>query len=190
MAITRRNIFDEYHLNLEDVKKSKKWFDDRVALIQRGRRVSSNKVHLASNHLTFNIVPGNLYLFYYDAKYKDTLPYWDQFPCVFPFRSVPGGFLGLNLHYLPYKERFALFKALLSLNGSAITPNLKMKYSWGMINSMAAADNAQFCIKHYLHDHLASPLSKVAPEDWVTAMLMPVEKFVGQSKEQVWKKIK
>ena len=50
---------------------------------------------------------GRLNMFFYDPKFKKTLPYYDRFPLVFPFkrgftrqRAIEGGsFLGLNLHY-------------------------------------------------------------------------------------------
>ena len=44
---------------------------------------------------------GKMYMFFYDAKYKDTLPFFDIFPLVFPIEFYSEGFLGINLHYLP-----------------------------------------------------------------------------------------
>ena len=44
---------------------------------------------------------GNMYLFAYDPKHKETLPYYDRFPLIFPINKAKGGFLGINLHYLP-----------------------------------------------------------------------------------------
>ena len=36
---------------------------------------------------------GNMYLFAYDPKHKDTLPYYDRFPIIFPINKAKGGFL-------------------------------------------------------------------------------------------------
>jgi len=179
----RSNIFSEYHVGFDEVGKSRKWFTEKIADIKRGRRVTANKV-IASTTSTSQIVPGSLYFFYYDPKLKDTLPYYDAFPMVFPYKPAPGGFLGLNLHYLGYPERFALFKQLLEINGSKVTDATKLKYQWSTINSMSQV--AKHCIKHYLNDHVVSQFSKIEPEDWTTAMFMPVEKFIGESKEYVW----
>ena len=48
---------------------------------------------------------GSMYLFRYDAKFKDKLPYFDAFPLCLPFEPTNNGFWGINLHYLPYLLR-------------------------------------------------------------------------------------
>ena len=48
---------------------------------------------------------GRMYLFFYDAKTKDKLPYWDRFPLIFILEITQDGFTGLNLHYLPPRLR-------------------------------------------------------------------------------------
>ena len=53
-------------------------------------------------------VIGQLYLFQYDAKWKDILPYWDMWPLIFPFDYAKNGFYGINLHYLPPNARIDL----------------------------------------------------------------------------------
>ena len=47
-------------------------------------------------------------MFFYDAKTKKTLPYFDMFPLVFPLRRLGNSFTGINAHYLPpsFKEDF------------------------------------------------------------------------------------
>ena len=52
-------------------------------------------------------------MFFYDPKYKKTLPYYDTFPLVLPLERIPGGFAGINFHYLrPVKARFTLLERL------------------------------------------------------------------------------
>ena len=47
-------------------------------------------------------------MFFYDAKTKKTLPYFDMFPLVFPLRRLGNSFTGINAHYLPpaFREDF------------------------------------------------------------------------------------
>jgi len=47
-------------------------------------------------------------MFFYDAKTKKNLPYFDMFPLVFPLRRFGTTFTGINVHYLPpsFKEDF------------------------------------------------------------------------------------
>ena len=46
-----------------------------------------------------------MYLFQYDAKWKEKLPYWDMFPLILPFDLAKGGFFGVYLDYLPTNDR-------------------------------------------------------------------------------------
>jgi hypothetical protein len=184
--MAKSSILLNNRINIEDVKKSKKWYDTQVASMKGNHVTNASLMNDKGLKKSLLIEPGNLYFYYYDPKFKDTLPYYDAFPMVFPFATAPGGFLGLNLHYLGYAERFALFDKLIEINGSKITPNMKMKYSWATLSQFSQLKGLNNCIKHYLYEHLKSPLMKVKPVDWTTAMLLPVEKFVGAKKEYVW----
>lgn len=188
--INKRPILDRYHIDYDDVQNSKKWFNETVQKIKKGKTVSPNGLMVRDgiDSMKQNIKPGELYFFYYDPKLKDTLPYYDSFPLVFPYKPAPGGFLGLNLHYLDYQERFALFRNLLKINGSILDDRTKMNYQWSNILAMSNVPNAKKCIKHYLTDHVRSRYLKIEPDDWTTCMMLPVEKFVGESKERIWSK--
>lgn len=179
-------LLTNLHVDYSQVKKSAAWFNKQLAIMKAGKATPKKLLADQAENLETRIVPGSLYFFYYDPKMKDVLPFYDTFPMVFPYKSAPGGFLGLNLHYLPYPERFALFRELLKINGSKINDTTKIKYSWQMVNGMSSMSSAKHCIKHYLYGHVKSPFIKVAPADWTTSMLLPVEKFVGATKEQVW----
>ena len=182
-----QKLLDKFHIDINQVKKSSKWYNEQVATMKRGNITPIKLLKQGGNQVSLTIKPGSLFMFEYDPKLKDTLPYYDTFPMVFPYKPAPGGFLGLNMHYLGYAERFALFQKLLDINGKTIDENTKIKYSWAMVNSMAQLGTAKACIKHYLNEHVASPYLKIAPTDWATCMLMPVERFVGASKEHIWK---
>ena len=45
-----------------------------------------------SDRMVTAITVGRMYLFMYDPKMKEELPYYDRFPLIFPFRRVKGGF--------------------------------------------------------------------------------------------------
>ena len=56
---------------------------------------------------------GRMYTFFYDPKTKDKLPYYDRFPLIIMVKPAPGGFYGINLHYLPMGLRAKFLDALL-----------------------------------------------------------------------------
>lgn len=181
------DLFEKYRYDRNIVKKSNTWFQQQINLLQK-QRITPQQV-LKNNPLNNKSVisAGNLYMFVYDAKNKETLPYWDKFPLVFPFRSVKGGFYGLNMHYLPYKLRVQLMDRLLVFKtNSKFDETTKLRYSWAMINGVSKFQMAEPCVKHYLYDHVRSPFTQVYTQDWPTAMMLPVEKFVGASTSKVW----
>ena len=60
-------------------------------------------------------IPGGMFMYFYDPKTKDTLPYYDKFPLTVIVGPAAGGFTGLNLHYLPMVLRAKLLDALMDI---------------------------------------------------------------------------
>ena len=175
-------------MNAGDARKSYQWYRDQVRNL--GSNLSGVQL-LRNEKLSSRIVPGNMYLFMYDPKYKDTLPYYDTVPLVLPFRTVPDGFLGINLHYLPYLARFRLLGELSKLTtDKKITEKTRIEISWQILNSSSKYLAATSCVKHYLNDHLRSRFLKINYNDWITASMLPVESFRKVKKEKVWQETK
>ena len=183
-----QDVFDKNKYDLKTAtKKSRAWFDQQVTLLSK-QRITPPKV-LQGNpaQIKSSITPGKLYMYFYDPKLKAELPYYDKFPMVFPFRKVQGGFLGLNMHYLPYQIRIKLLDRLMTFkSNSKMDETTKIKYSWALIDGVSRYNAAIPCVKHYLLDHVRSPFREVPSNDWATAMLLPVERFIGASKQQIW----
>lgn len=185
------SIFDRYRYDRSIYQKSSTWFDQQVLLLQKRKFTPQQILRDRRESASVKILPGNLYMFLYDAKNKETLPYWDKFPLVFPFRAVPGGFYGLNLHYLPYRMRLQLMNRLLQFkNNDKFDETTRLRYSWSLINGVSKFKMAEPCVKHYLYEHVRSPFARIDSQDWATAMMLPVESFVGANKNAVWQDTK
>lgn len=173
-------------------EESQKWF------IERARRTNIDSSKLIREYSQEDLRTrnqlqiGSLYYFYYDPKWKDELPYYDRFPCVFLtdlWKDSKGQtqVAGLNLHYLPYKQRAALMDALLDLqNNATLTANKKLMISYGILKK--AKTNKWFAptYKRYLKSHMRSKLVKVPYEEWSVATLLPVQSFEKAPVKQVW----
>jgi len=183
-----QDVFDQNKYDLlTAVKRSRSWFEKQVAAMAQQGITPQKVLKGEPTDLKTNIVPGSLYMYIYDPKLKEELPYYDRFPLVFPFRKVQGGFLGLNMHYLPYDLRIKLLDNLLVFkNNARWDETTKIKYSWALIDGVSRFAAAKPCVKHYLSGHVRSQFRQIYSEDWATAMLLPVERFVGASKQQVW----
>lgn len=141
-----------------------------------------------SDRLVTNLTVGRMYLFMYDPKLKEELPYYDRFPLIFPFRRVNGGFYGINLHYLPHMMRAKLMDNLYSLaNNKANDDTTKLRLSYQLLASASKFRYFEPCVKHYLNSHVKSRFLWVPAEQWETALFLPLERFVGATKQQVWR---
>ena len=167
--------------------KSRAWFQQQMTLLGKQSIQPMRMIKSSSEKNTTRVLPGQMYLFMYEPKTQDSLPYWDQFPLVFPFRKLPDGFIGLNMHYLPYPLRIKLLDRLMEFkNNNRLDETTKLKFSWNLIQGISRLRIAEPCVHRYLMSHLKSPMKRVDSADWASALMLPVERFVGASRQQVW----
>lgn len=184
------NIFIEALRNAIDPStaqdNSRTWLREQA---QSVRQVNNPRNLLAQNNrLVTNLSIGRMYLFAYDPKTKDDLPYYDRFPLIFPFQKVTGGFYGINMHYLPHILRARLMDALYDVaNNKANDDTTKLRLSYQLLNSTSKFRYFKPCVKHYLNSHVKSRFLWVPAEQWETALFLPLERFVGANKQQVWR---
>ena len=130
---------------------------------------------------------GHMYMFYYDAKHKETLPYFDRFPMIFPYKKVRGGFMGINLHYLPHILRAKLMDSLYDISSNDLyDETTKLRMSYNILSSASKYKWFKPCIKHYLTTQVRSRFLYVYPAEWDIALFLPLERFSGASKSKVW----
>jgi hypothetical protein len=130
---------------------------------------------------------GHMYMFYYDAKHKETLPYFDRFPMIFPYKKVRGGFMGINLHYLPHILRAKLMDSLYDISSNdKYDETTKLRLSYDVLSGAAKYKWFKPCIKHYLTSQVRSRFLYVYPAEWDIALFLPLERFQGASKSTVW----
>ena len=182
------DVFEKHKYDPSIVTKSRTWFRQEANLLRK-EGIKPTRVYQNSGTMVGTVKPGNLYMFFYDPKTKDTLPYYDAFPLVFPFQKTENGFIGLNMHYLSYRLRVVLLDNLLKFkNTKGLDETTKLRYSWQMIKSISKHKLAEHCVKSYLTDHLVTQMKMITPTNWTTAMMLPVESFKKASATTVWKK--
>lgn len=182
------NLLEKHHIELKDVQKAQAWFDLKLKNIGK---VTGNTVIKQAEKKSASIKPGHLFLFAYDPLNAKTLPYYDTFPLIFPLSTTETTFTGLNMHYLPYPLRFALFRELIRIGGAAgLTDDKKLMLKWDTITRMSKLAPLQACIKQYRFDHVKSPFVDIRPTDWTTMMLLPVHSFKKAGADAVWRDTK
>lgn len=173
-------------LDQSKVSASRDWFTTQTSNV---RKVEPRTIIGKSQDTLVNkITIGRMYLFIYDAKTKDVLPYFDRFPLIFPFQKSPQGFYGINMHYLPYMLRAKLMDALYDvLNNDKMDQTSKLRLNYSILKGASKYRFFEPCIKQYLNTQVKSRFLYVDPKQWETALFLPLERFVGATKTQVWK---
>lgn len=167
-------------------QKAREWYRDAA---KEYKRINEGGLMKSDpDRLTNKPMVGQMYMFYYDAKHKATLPYFDRFPLIFPYKKLPDGFMGINMHYLPLNYRAQLMDALYdTANNSRYDETTKLKISYNMLNSAAKYRYFKPCVKRYLTSQLKSRFLYIYPSEWDTALFLPLERFQGASKATVYK---
>ena len=167
------------------------WFKSIVKKTQQAAfPASTGRAELTGDRnigVTGRPTVGQMYLFQYDAKWKDILPYWDVWPLIFPFDYAKDGFYGINLHYLSPNARATLMINLIKAQGGSgnMTENYKLKLSYNIITNFPPAKP---CIKRYLFSHVQGKgMYGIGGEDWSYAAALPLQKFRGATSNTVWK---
>lgn len=167
-------------------KDSQKWFTNRIKGITRINEVSFLKDPNLVRKTRF--FPGYMYHFTYDPKTKETLPFYDTFPLILAVAPAPGGFYGVNLHYLAPATRALFLDKLMDIaNKTEFDEKTRFRLNYNLLSSSRRFKEFAPCFKHYLTTNITSRLMMVPSQEWETAIFLPTEKFQGASKRTVWK---
>jgi len=166
-------------------KESIKWFQDKVQGLNRPS-VASLMSDDALDPQGTSVI-GEMYMYMYDPKLKKTLPYYDRFPLTIMVDEAPGGFYGINLHYLPPDIRAIFLDKLLALGPKNPKPNSRLtKMRYNLLKGSAKYREFKPCFKHYLAKHVKSKFVRVPITEWEIATFLPVEQFRKANKNTVW----
>ena len=161
------SIFDEISKLRKSGKEPYQWYRNRIKELG----TPSQAQLIRDGKITGRVNFGALNMFIYDPKLKNKLPYYDTFPLVLPIERYGDGFLGINFHYLPYALRARLL--------SRLDPNA----------NYSALKNVRLVkptLKRYLNSNVRSRFRKLEEEDFMTAIMLPVQRFRKSSASKVW----
>lgn len=128
---------------------------------------------------------GKMYTFEYDALHKDTLPFWDRYPLIFPFNAYTSKagkpiMLGINLHYLPPALRMVAFKALLKFKTEKrYRKSTRLDFDWQVISALSESKHFEKAVHAYRLDHVRSKFVEVPAQSWEIALFLPTARWVG-----------
>lgn len=163
---------------------SVKWLRNKAKELGSGVKRGSL---LKSDRAGYGLKPGTMFFMNYDPKHKKTLPYYDRFPLLLFVGPAPGGFYGLNLHYLPLTQRAILMDNLFSyLTSTKFNENTRIKMSYKMLKGSSALKGFAPCFKHYLTTHIIQGPAFIHPVEWNIAVFLPLSQFMKASEAKVY----
>jgi len=167
-------------------KQSRDWFRKKAQEMGRGVNRSAlmkeDPIELKSKKIL-----GSMMMFFYDPKLKKTLPFYDSFPLVIVLQPAEGGFLGLNLHYLPPVLRAKFLDALLEItNNSKYDESTSFTATYDLLKRSSKMKYFKPCIKHYLTSHVRSKFAYVPAPEWEIATFLPTADFQKASQSTVY----
>jgi hypothetical protein len=168
--------------------EARSWFRDAASKVDASpsRMISTADPFTTFETLSANSI-GKMYLFKYDAKHKDTLPFWDAYPLVFIVDIQRDGLLSLNLHYLPPNLRARLMDQLYGIAVSYDGDRKKLAMTYDLLKGAARFSYFKPCIKKHLFSQIRSKFMMVPHSKWDMAMMLNIERFQKASSEEVWK---
>jgi hypothetical protein len=166
-------------------KESREWFRKKASSLRRLNRESLMKEEPLKQ--TNQEIIGSMYMFFYDPKHKETLPYYDKFPLVVVVGPAEGGFYGLNLHYLPPILRAKMLDALMEITtNSKFNDSTRFKMSYELLAKTAKLKYFKPCFKHYLNEHVQSKFAMVPAPEWEIATFLPTAQFEKSGKNKIY----
>lgn len=166
-------------------KESREWFRKKASSLRRLNRESLMKEDPLKQ--TNQEIIGSMYMFFYDPKHKETLPYYDTFPLVVVVGPAEGGFYGLNLHYLPPILRAKMLDALMDITtNTKFNDSTRFKMSYELLAKTAKLKYFKPCFKHYLNEHVKSKFAMVPAPEWEIATFLPTAQFEKSSKNKIY----
>ena len=165
-------------------KESREWFMKKAQAVRGISREALMKEEPINS--TGRRIIGSMQMFFYDPKYKETLPYYDRFPLVIVVKPAKGGFLGLNLHYLPPILRAQFLDALMDNVTSKKSENAKFKLTTRLLAGTSELEFYKPCIKHYLNEHVRSKFAEVKAPEWEIATFLPTAMFEKANKRKIY----
>jgi hypothetical protein len=160
--------------------KSTEWFRDKIK--EFGKPTAMNLIR--DGKQASRPFFGNLNMFFYDPKFKKTLPYYDRFPLVLPIERYSNGFLGINLHYLPIPLRIRLLDELMDYStDTKFDSKTKINANYRQLKNV---DLLKPTLKRYLAGKVKSRFRRVDADEFTVATLLPVQRFSKSSAAKVW----
>lgn len=164
------------------VEESRLWYRQKAAEVDL---LNTNNIIKRSGDLQTNLQRvGHFYLFKYDPKTKDVLPFYDMYPAILLLKKERTGFFGLNLHYLPFEFRAMLMDQLYDFQ-TGEDDLARIRITYNILKNTPRLRFFKPCFKHYLNNHMQSRLVHINVKEWDIGLFLPLQRFLKRNEKTV-----
>ena len=175
------SVFDTIKMKAGDTDRSNNWYRGQVNRIASG---TTARELFRQGKLARRPSVGRLNLFGYNPKLRKTLPYYDVFPLVLPLEAIPGGFIGMNFHYLPPLLRTRLLERMqATATDKNFDRNTKFDVTYSDVKNLNIVKPT---IKKYLYSYVQTGFLRINADEAATAIYLPVQRFKKASEARVY----
>jgi len=171
-------------------RESRAWFMKKIATmrnVNRTQLMREDPLTLQQPRYTRDLI-GRMFMFFYDPKTKETLPYYDKFPLIILLGPAEGGFYGLNLHYLPPILRARMLDGLMDItNNKSYDDTTKFRIRYNTLQRMRKLRYYEPCFKHYLINHVKGRFARVDAPEWEIATFLPTAQWRKSTAQNVYR---
>ena len=161
--------------------KSTQWYRDKIAEFGKPGAMDLIRDGKRNNNPFF----GRLNMFFYDPKFKKTLPYYDTFPLVLPIENYPDGFLGINFHHLPMSLRLQLLdRVVYYSNNTKFDESTRLAVDYSKLKKLSIIKPA---LKRYLAGRVKTQFRRVDADEFTVAVLLPIARWKKGTAAEVYK---
>ena len=169
--------------------ESLRYFQQRV----RSLKLTAEGFYKQSDlNKAIRYLEGRMYTFFYDAKTKNKLPYWDRFPLVIILDLREDGFTGLNLHYIQPRYRvrllYELYKYVILDDDDMAEEEMSMriKMTYQLINGISKLKMYRPCFKRYLTHRIEGRALEITPNYWDVMAMLPTAQWQKEKVRTVY----
>lgn len=177
----------------QDARNARKWFKEEVRnLLVNPAAVDHKQMSRYTRRQSSISLPkpsdiGKMFFYGYNPKTKNTLPYYDILPLILMVKGLDNGWHGLNLHYLPPRQREIIILRLMEhMSNTRLDNRTRLKLSYNLLKGVSKYRYFKPCFKRYLISHVKTTVKPIPFRHWPKAILLPVAKFKKASITSVW----
>ena len=103
-------------------------------------------------------------------------------------KRLPEGFLGINFHYLHYKQRAILMDALYEYaSDEELNEESSIRVTYEILKGNSRTRLFKPALKRYLRSQVESRFLEIMQEQWNAAIMLPIARFEKATNREVWR---